>query len=64
MTDKVQKRYLDLYCLQKNGEWRFVNSGRPNGKTNQATIIVNMQPGRERICALSSSLRRFWFPYL
>ena len=35
---------LDLYCLQKNGEWRFVNSGRPGGKTNQATIIANMRP--------------------
>ena len=43
MTDTGAKG-LDLYCLQKNGEWRFVNSGRPNGKTNQATIIANMQP--------------------
>ena len=23
---------------------RFVNSGRPGGKTNQATIIANMRP--------------------
>ena len=43
MTDTGAKG-LDLYCLQKNGEWRFVNSARPNGKTNQATIIANMQP--------------------
>lgn len=28
----------------ENGEWRFVNSGRPGGKTNQATIIANMRP--------------------
>lgn len=34
---------LDLYCLV-DGEWRFVNSGRPQGKNNQATIISNMQP--------------------
>ena len=43
MTDTGAKG-LDLYCLQKNGEWRFVNSGRPGGKTNQATIIANMRP--------------------
>ena len=43
MTDTCAKG-LDLYCLQKNGEWRFVNSARPNGKTNQATIIANMRP--------------------
>ena len=33
MTDTGAKG-LDLYCLQKNGEWRFVNSGRPNGKSS------------------------------
>lgn len=43
MTDTGTKG-LDLYCLQKNGKWRFVNSGRPGGKTNRATIIANMQP--------------------
>ncbi len=34
---------LDLYCLQ-NGEWIFVNSGRPAGKVNEAVIISNMTP--------------------
>lgn len=43
MTDTGVKG-LDLYCLQPDGQWRFVNSGRPNGKTNQATIIKNMSP--------------------
>ena len=43
MTDTGVKG-LDLYCLQKNGNWRFVNSARPKGKTNQATIIKNMYP--------------------
>ena len=35
---------LDLYCLQKNGDLRYVNTARPKGKTNQATIIKNMSP--------------------
>lgn len=43
MTDTGAKG-LDLYCLQKNGNWRFVNSARPKGKTNQAIIIKNMHP--------------------
>lgn len=43
MTD-VGVKGLDLYCLQKDGKWRFVNSGRPTGKTTQATIIAHMQP--------------------
>ena len=43
MTD-VGVKGLDLYCLQKDGKWRFVNSGRPTGKTTQATIVANMQP--------------------
>ena len=34
---------LDLYCLQ-DGKWVFVNSGRPSGKENTATIISNMKP--------------------
>lgn len=34
---------LDLYALVE-GEWRFVNSGRPQGKNNTATIISYMQP--------------------
>lgn len=33
---------LDLYTWV-NGAWRFVNSGRPTGKVNQATIIANME---------------------
>ncbi|MDR3338743.1 MAG: SGNH/GDSL hydrolase family protein, partial [Candidatus Symbiothrix sp.] len=34
---------LDLYSLE-NGEWVFVNSGRPNGKISDALIISNMTP--------------------
>ncbi len=34
---------LDLYSLE-NGEWKFVNSGRPTGKSSQNTIISNMTP--------------------
>lgn len=33
---------LDLYCLQ-DGEWQFVNSARPTGKSTQAIIISNMK---------------------
>lgn len=33
---------LDLYCLL-NGEWQFVNSARPTGKSTQAVIISNMK---------------------
>ena len=43
MTDTGVKG-LDLYCWEGNRKWRFINSARPNGKTNQATIIANMQP--------------------
>ena len=56
MTDTGVKG-LDLYCLEGNCLWRFVNSARPTGKINQVTIIANMQPERERVYALSSSLR-------
>lgn len=31
MTD-VGIKGLDLYCWEENGQWRFVNSARPNGK--------------------------------
>ncbi len=41
MTD-TGVRGLDLYCLEENGVWRFVNSARPKGKNNQAIIIKNM----------------------
>ena len=43
MTD-VGTKGLDLYCWESNEQWRFVNSARPTGKINQATIIANMQP--------------------
>lgn len=43
MTDTGAKG-LDLYCLEEGNKWRFVNSGRPTGQNNQATIITNMQP--------------------
>ncbi|WP_390597223.1 SGNH/GDSL hydrolase family protein [Bacteroides sp. f07] len=43
MTD-VGVKGLDLYCLQKNGSWRFVNSARPAQKMTQTTIIENMKP--------------------
>lgn len=33
---------VDLYSLTKDGEWRFVNSGKPTGRENQARIIANM----------------------
>lgn len=35
---------LDLYCLM-NGEWVFVNSARPTGKTSVAVIIDHMASG-------------------
>ena len=43
MTD-VGIKGLYLYCWEGNKQWRFVNSARPSGKTNQATIIANMLP--------------------
>lgn len=33
---------VDLYCLEKKNEWRFVNTGWPTGKKNEAIIISNM----------------------
>lgn len=36
---------LDLYAL-KNGEWQFVNSARPAGKSSTAIIVQNL-PGEE-----------------
>lgn len=41
MTDTGVKG-LDLYTLV-DGKWRFVNSGRPSGKMNQAVIIGHME---------------------
>jgi len=44
---------LDLYALV-DGKWRFVNSGRPEGKSNKATIISHMNPmDREYMLYLS-----------
>ena len=37
-------RGLDLYCLQEDGAWTFVNSARPSGKQNEAVIITDMEP--------------------
>jgi hypothetical protein len=33
---------LDLYCL-RDGEWQFVNSARPTGKSSSAIIIQHME---------------------
>lgn len=44
---------LDLYCLQ-DGKWVFAGSGRPQGKTNEATMVKNMVPEeREYLLYLS-----------
>ncbi|MBP1613295.1 MAG: hydrolase [Bacteroidetes bacterium] len=45
---------LDLYCLL-NGKWTFVNTARPTGQKNDATIITNMPP-KEREYMLYLSL--------
>lgn len=38
-------RGLDLYCLQDNGTWAFVNCARPgNEKSNIAKIVTDMEP--------------------
>ena len=36
-------RGLDLYAL-KDGEWRFVRSGRPQGQVTDTAIVKNMSP--------------------
>lgn len=41
MTD-IGIKGLDLYCLNREGKWRFVNSAQPKGQKNEATIIQNM----------------------
>lgn len=33
---------FDLYCLNDNGRWQFVNCARPKGKQNETRIIGNM----------------------
>ena len=55
MTD-VGIKGLDLYCWEENGQWRFVNSARPNGKTNQVNRYRQYAVQRKRIYAISSSL--------
>ena len=37
-------RGLDLYCLQEDGAWTFVNSARPTGQKNETVIITDMEP--------------------
>jgi hypothetical protein len=34
---------LDLYCLV-NGQWKFVNSARPTGKSSETIIVAHMAP--------------------
>ena len=33
-----------IYCWGREQSVGSINSARPNGKTNQATVIANMQP--------------------
>lgn len=40
MTD-VGVKGLDLYCLEEDEQWRFVNSARPTRKIPQTIIIAN-----------------------
>lgn len=35
---------VDLYC-KVNGKWTYVNTGRPSGKVNQATLVSTLVPG-------------------
>ena len=42
MTD-IGIKGLDLYACV-DGSWRFVNTARPTGKTNEVTIISNLEP--------------------
>ena len=35
---------VDLYAWYE-GKWRFVNNGRPSGKSNEAALITGMNPG-------------------
>jgi hypothetical protein len=38
---------IDLYAMTDDGKWRYVNTGRPDGKENQYILVSNMEP-RER----------------
>jgi hypothetical protein len=35
---------VDLYC-KVNGKWVYVNTGRPNGKENEASLVSSLSPG-------------------
>ncbi len=38
---------VDLYAKNDNGDWQYVNTGRPTDKTNESILIKNMD-GKER----------------
>ena len=40
-------RGLDLYCLQDDGQWVFVNSARPGGRLANKSKIIDNLDGRE-----------------
>lgn len=35
---------LDLYCLNDEGKWQFVNATRPKGKEQTFVLVENMEP--------------------
>ncbi|MGL4293017.1 MAG: SGNH/GDSL hydrolase family protein [Bacteroidales bacterium] len=35
---------VDLYCLEEDGKWHYVITGRPQGKNNEMVLIQNMIP--------------------
>jgi glycerophosphoryl diester phosphodiesterase/lysophospholipase L1-like esterase len=35
---------VDLYAMTDNGTWRYVITGRPQGKENELVLIKNMEP--------------------
>ena len=43
MTD-VGVKGLDLYVWDEQGHWRFINSGRPQGKKTENILVGNMKP--------------------
>lgn len=43
MTD-VGVKGLDLYVWDEHGHWRFINSGRPQGKKTESILVGNMKP--------------------
>lgn len=38
---------IDLYAKNEQGNWQYVNTGRPTGKTNESVLVKNMD-GKER----------------